>query len=243
MAPRNRYLGNLEPGYEYLCSLHDPAIESTSVPAVAGSLLASLQCPHQPLDNRIHPLFELRNWRRIKFKEHKLLRPAIVLASLLLKVPAFSQWWEHTLRGTWQYDSERKLGYLADPKDATCERAHDIKLGVLDPIDVFDNKLPDLLRFGFHPLAAPDGTYLDAKSFGSKETFDDFCAGSEIEAHSFTSAWIMLHSHYLYDLKHLQTYGSPGDLEHIYLRIAITLCHELAHIAWKYRTKCDRLEV
>jgi hypothetical protein len=224
----------MELGYKYLCHMHDPAVQSTTVPTGLRPMLDYTNNPCEALSNEIHPLFTRYNGSMgITELQYTLLKPALRLATRFLNEPSLLPWWERTLHGALRFDSARRLPYLVplDPISGPQVRAN--------TLNVLYNELPQLLQIGFYPLQIPGGPQIDGRSFSSIETMNAFLAGRQCAPHSFCNPRILLHSHYLTDVEYLQAHGSSEDLEHIYLRIAITLCHELCHIVWKYRMRGD----
>ncbi|CAO2658666.1 Nn.00g063890.m01.CDS01 [Neocucurbitaria sp. VM-36] len=225
----------VELGYEYLRSLRVPALDSTAIPSEQRLLLARLERSFDDsdvLDNKIHPLFQYYNWLDLEYKHYQMMLPALRLATLLVQQPALMQWWKHTLYGKLSYDLI-KGHYLAPSFIESTQVAHSRALEILNVT------LPHVLRIGFCLLDTVE-RQLDGMSFGSTTTFAQFCAGDHSPRPMvFNNPRIMLHSHYRWDLEYLQAHGSADDFEHIHLRIAITLCHELAHIIWKYRLGGD----
>jgi hypothetical protein len=79
-------------------------------------------------------------------------------------------------------------------------------------------------------------------AFGSREASQHFWKHGEYVATSLGHPQIYLASHFLENLKDHEGSRSQLPSEHIeliHLRLAITLCHELAHIVWLHRLKMD----
>ena len=101
---------------------------------------------------------------------------------------------------------------------------------------ILEKALPEVLEFRFHNLDSK-GSRTDGCAFGSNAAYLEFRREHKIISWDpiYDIPRIVLHSQYLFSLKYLSAYGSKAELENIHLRIAITVCHELAHIVWKYR--------
>ncbi|KAF1839193.1 hypothetical protein BDW02DRAFT_230816 [Decorospora gaudefroyi] len=227
----------LEDGWECLRYLRVSAISSTVVPSSERSQLAELDRePHIPLDNNVHRLFKRRRWPSLTDKEYDLLLPSLTIATKFMEQPQLLEFWKHIYLGALEYDGT-KGHYLALTKYESSQHADKAIRSV------FDVYLPEQLKFGFYDLD-PLGNKIDGLSFGSEERYRLFCACYQLGPPDliFCHPHIVLHIHYLYDLKYLVEYGTEDEMRDVFLRIAITLCHELAHIVWKYRIQGDFIQ-
>jgi hypothetical protein len=227
----------LEPGYEYLQYLRIPTIQSTAVPAHQRPMLAKLdQLPHEPLPKRIHRLFKLDRWQDLELKQYFSIIPALWLATQFLERRPLLYFWRHLLGGHLAYD-KRKGYYLAHNPVIHTPQADYWTQEFLTEV------LPGLLKLSFRKL---DGSQRneDGRAFCSEARYQQYCKTNDSHPsfENFNAPRILLHSHFLYDIEHLSEHGSGDELKHVYLRIAISLCHELAHIAWKWRIGGDLYE-
>jgi hypothetical protein len=79
-------------------------------------------------------------------------------------------------------------------------------------------------------------------AFGSREASEQFCKHGNSVATNLGRPQIYLADYFLNDLKDLQASRSQALILEsglIHLRLAITICHELAHIMWLHRLKMD----
>jgi hypothetical protein len=219
----------LEHGWEHLLYLRVPAIYSTVVPSHQRPMLADHdRLPHEPLDNMIHPLFKFDNWQGLPREKYELLLPALRIATEFMEQRSLLHFWKHILFGELKYDTGTEEWYLAPgPRENWPKSDEDTHIYLTQTI-------PRVLRLCFRHCPH------DAFSFGNEARYQEFCKGVQLQDYPvFDFPRIMLHTHYLYDVEYLSTHGSEDDKHNIYLRLAITLCHELAHITWKYRMKGD----
>jgi hypothetical protein len=237
LTPAPGTSSHLEHDYEYLQYLRVPSIYSTTVPAYRRPKLAKLdRLPHKPLNNIIHPLFRFPKWQDLTEEQHNSILPALRLASRFMEQPSLLTFWKRITFGHLKPvpNNHGKGHYLASTKYEDTPEA-DAEIHKL-----LTEELPRLLKFGFSNLDV-FGVNIDAYSFGNEERYQQFCNGNKPGPYfaRFNNPRILLHSHFLYDIEYLSAHGSGDDLKNVHLRIAIALCHELAHIVWKYRNHGD----
>lgn len=225
-----------EPNLDYLEALQCHELTTTNISpgqrqrlATANNLLPSL------LDNDILPLFGENRWPELKSGDHGLLLPALRIATKLMTEPLLRPWWKHTLFGELDFD-ERGRRYLKDGLGETTDYAAR-KLQTLLMKDLLKT-----LSFSFCNLEKK-GFGVDGCTFGTMREYLEFISGSKPSRvyRPFKEPRVALHMHYLFSLKFVSEFGSEDELKNIHLRIAITLCHELAHVVWKYRIDRDLL--
>ncbi|XP_014556993.1 hypothetical protein COCVIDRAFT_77369, partial [Bipolaris victoriae FI3] len=216
---------------DYLPALQSPRITSGAIPyGWRGKLSRIIRLPKIDLDNKIHPLFQSRRWPDLKREDYTLLLPALRIATKLMTEPAILKWWKHTLFGRVEVDKFRRR-YLANTPYESSDDA-DSELHVF-----FTKKLPYVLEIGFENLDKSMAR-IDGCAFGSTAAYIRFRHSLILAAAYpfFDTPRIILHTQYLFSLKYLLSHGgSAHELKTLYLQLAITLCHELAHIVWQYR--------
>ncbi|KAF2846334.1 hypothetical protein T440DRAFT_482687 [Plenodomus tracheiphilus IPT5] len=85
---------------------------------------------------------------------------------------------------------------------------------------LFDSILPSMLSFDFNNLKS-HGELSDGMAFASEHAYNVYLATQTQYPSQFHKPWIL--------------YGKQDERENAQLRIAIVLCHELAHIVWIFR--------
>jgi hypothetical protein len=235
LTPAPGTSSHLEHDYEYLQYLRVPSIHSTAVPFRLRPALACLDSfPHKPLDNKIHPLFKFERWQDLTREQHNSILPALRIATRLMEQHSLLPFWKRIMFGTLAPNPLGNGQYLkGNEYENTLEADAEMH-------QILTEELPRLLKFGFGKLNV-FGVNIDAYTFGNEERYQEFCKGNKPSRYfaSFNNPRILLHSHFLYDIEYLSAHGSDDDLKNVYLRTAIALCHELAHIVWKYRHNGD----
>lgn len=94
------------------------------------------------------------------------------------------------------------------------------------------------LKFGFDNLDDNKG-FVDAITLSSTIAFESYRkSGRKLHVPALLAdPRIYLNVQHLHNVEYLYEAGLPDDLEIVHLRIAIALCHELAHLMWIYRHK------
>ncbi|EUC50056.1 hypothetical protein COCMIDRAFT_82856 [Bipolaris oryzae ATCC 44560] len=235
MPSRGACLGNLNADQgadlEYLQRLQSPRITSGSIPYGWRLRLSKIiSLPQTDLDNDIHPLFQSSRWPDLRPEDYTLLLPALRIASKFMSEPVILKWWKHTLFGEVKLDKTRRR-YLASTPYETSNYANN-ELHVL-----LIKKLPHVLELMFENLDK-NTSRTDGCAFGSNAAYIKFRHDLVMAPvyPFFDTPRILLHSQYWFSLKYLLSHGgSAHELKTVYLRMAITLCHELTHVVWHYR--------
>ncbi|KAL6170261.1 hypothetical protein ACJQWK_03250 [Exserohilum turcicum] len=84
------------------------------------------------------------------------------------------------------------------------------------------------------------GLGIDACTFGTEATYQQFQCGHEAgyTYPFYDKPTVVLHIQFWVSLVVVE-HKFPTELNTLYLKIAITLCHELAHLVWKYRIQME----
>ena len=224
---------NADPGadLEYLQVLQNPVVTSGTIPCGWRRKLSKIvSFPQISLDNKIHPLFQMSRWSDINPEDYTLLLPALRIASKFMTEPLILKWWKHTLFGRVEFDRTCRR-YLASAPYETSNYA-DSELHVL-----LTKKLPYVLELKFENLDK-NMSRIDGCAFGSNAAYIRFRHNLVMAPAYpfFDTPRIILHTQYWFSLKYLLSHSSSvHELKTLYLQLAITLCHELAHIVWQYR--------
>lgn len=228
------FQSNADPGtdLEYLKLLKSTDVASAIVsPGWRPQLHKISILPPIPLDNDIHPLFRRSRWPGLQQEYHNLLLPALRIATKFMTEPSLLKWWKHTLFGRVAFDKYGRRHLVCTPFEVTDYASRQIHT-------FLEKILPAVLELRFHNLDK-QGLRIDGCAFGNNASYLEFCCEHNNKPISwdpfFDMPRIVLHSQYLFSLKYLSKYGSAGEVENVNLRLAITLCHELAHVVWKYR--------
>jgi hypothetical protein len=162
-------------------------------------------------------MFQQSQWLNLSPAEYRILRPSLIIATRLLNQDCLLSFHNHVLHGSLKYLPERQKFYLDKSVFETTSCAHKTTFEVLNSI------LPETLRLTIEELDEKDVQY-DAMTY-----FSALPQGRTFHPR------IKIHSHHIYDICHVTLYGSQQDQEAITMRIAIALCHEVAHVVWGYR--------
>lgn len=225
---------NADPGTDlaHLRVLQSPSVTSATVsPNWRPHLYTHSVLSTSPLDNDVHPLFSQTRWPGLYPGYYNLLVPALRIATKFMTEPLLLEWWKHTLFGRVAFDEHGRRHLVYTPYEATNHASQQLHM-------LLEQALPTVLELYFHNLDK-EGLRIDGCAFSSKAAYLKFCR----DGHDPFMPWdplfdtprIVLHSQFLFSLKYLSKYGSTGEVENMNLRTAITLCHELAHVVWKYR--------
>jgi len=171
----------------------------------------------------IHPLFQQSQWVNLSCENYLWLLPALKVATQLTRQASSLSFHNHILHGELKYLKEKRRYYLAPSAYEATKTAH------LMTTEMLNITLPRYLRLEFDEIAE-DGFQFDAMAY--------FGTGATVSEVMYCPR-IQLHTHHLYALRHVVDHGSRYDQEAIILRIAIALCHELAHAVWYHRSSIE----